>query len=423
VLGISRENQVPRKLRQRASVILDATDEAVFKINRQAGRRNRSTTVDALTPPHSPARNSMDSQDDFRKYLGRHGNDQVPQSFYDSFRWLDEEDDLDLRLFLDDYHANLREGTPTTKQRPSFRRTMSINKIPFGRQNSVSSTRPGTRDAMAPTSPADSSAGSISNGLTRPRRKSRTLSLIAPKHAAQPSITAYDPAAAHYQDPEARLKLRVYLGSPQKFDEAVEFGFPADDVLSAAPALGAVATGPSRRQSRQRLADGPSNMRTFLDDDDDDNMSLSSQPSLADPDSPKTPEPIEYRPGVPRHTRFASADVLNMRDTGRRTPEAGGLYAQAPVSSREMTLRMTLTRPDLRAHEDEIYGWQQKPTSQQPGRRSLTLATLAAESRGAYLGNESQKGSLEKFPEMDHWNETTAEKGVMRRIWNRVRRG
>lgn len=163
-------------------------------------------------------------------------------------------------------------------------------------------------------------------------------------------------------------------------------------------------------------------MRTFLDDDDD-NMSLSSdQPSLADPDSPKTPEPIEHRPGVPRHTRYASADVLNVRDTGRRTPEAGGLYAQAPASSREMTLRMTLTRPDLRAHEDEIYGWQQKQTYQQPGRRSLTLANLTAENRGAYLGNESQKGSVEKFPEMD-WNETVAEKGVMRRIWNRVRRG
>src|SRR5699024_8789531 len=34
-------------------------------------------------------------------------------------------------------------------------------------------------------------------------------------------------SAQYYQDPEARLKLRVFLASPQKFDEAIEFGFPA----------------------------------------------------------------------------------------------------------------------------------------------------------------------------------------------------
>ena len=34
--------------------------------------------------------------------------------------------------------------------------------------------------------------------------------------------------------------------------------------------------------------------------------------------------------------------------------------------NREMTLRMTLTRPDLRADEDQLYGWQTPSQSQGP---------------------------------------------------------
>ena len=41
------------------------------------------------------------------------------------------------------------------------------------------------------------------------------------------STVSIDAAATYYQDPEARMKLRKYLASPQKFDEAVAFGFPS----------------------------------------------------------------------------------------------------------------------------------------------------------------------------------------------------
>ncbi|KAK4250425.1 hypothetical protein C7999DRAFT_11803 [Corynascus novoguineensis] len=422
------ENQSRPTIRHRASIILDAADEVVYKFNQQTNKRNATRTVEVLTPPLSPARNSMDSQDDFRKFLDQSADSQVSRSFFESFRWLDEEEDLDLRLFLDDYHANLREGTPTTKQRPSFRRHMSVSKLPFGRRNSVSSTDPVAKDAAAARSPIHSPAGSVSNGLTHARRKSRALSLIAPRHVSQPSITAFDPAAAHYQDPEARLKLRVYLASPQKFDEAVEFGFPSADALSAAPAVSSDGAGNSG-QSKQSRADASLDMHTFLvdqdeDDDNIDNLSLySDHASVADPDSPKTPEPFEHRTTVSRHARFASASVLTGRDFGRKTPEGGAFYAQAPAASREMTLRMTLTRPDLRAHEDELYGWQQKPVYQQHTRRPTALASLAADNRVAHTGNGVHKESLEKFSDIDHWNETTTEKGVIRRIWNRVRRG
>lgn len=430
---LSREKQVLLARRLRASVILDAADEAVYKLNRQASRRNLTTGVDSLPSPLSPVRHSMDSHRGLRGPVDQADDTRVPQSFIDSFRWLDEEEDLDLRLFLDDYHAGLREGMPAAKQRPSFRRHLSISKIPFGRTSLSSISRPATKDAN--TSPISPNyyppASGSSSPVSHSRRKSRTLSLITPKHAPQQSITAIDPAAAHYQDPEARLKLRVYLASPQKFDEAVEFGFPAADVLSRGTTPESDGDVATRRQSRQKPADDPSNLQSFLaDEDEDENISLNSDPdSLADPESPKTPESFENRAGGLRPARFASPDIAQHARV--RTPEVGN-YAQAPVSSREMTLRMTLTRPDLRAHEDEIYGWQQRqqqqsyqqharrPTGGASGSVPLAEGGRTVGSREGVTPKESMDWS--KFDGVDHWNPNGTEKGVMKRIWNRMRR-
>ncbi|KAK1757687.1 hypothetical protein QBC47DRAFT_163386 [Echria macrotheca] len=448
---LTREEQVVLARRLRASVILDAADEAICKLNRRASKRLAPDPVQLITPVSS-RRGSMDSQSGPRSPPA---GGEIPQSFYDTFRWLDEEDDLDLRLFLDDYHANLREDVPSQtkqQQRPSFRRHLSITKIPFGRNSLSSSSRPATKDATSPTSPLHSPSASGSNAMPHTRRKSRALSLITPKHGHQDSITAFDPSAAHYQDPEARLKLRVYLASPQKFDEAIEFGFPSADVLSAA-APAASKDGPAnQRRARQKPSDGSTNMRTFLADfdDDDDNISLNSdQASLADPDSPKTPQAFDSKPGGgairPLHVDPAEPPVY-LRDSGgsKNASEGGPFhnnYAQAPASSREMTLRMTLTRPDLRAHEEQIYGWQyqqhQRQGTQQQlsqaGRKSTTLGPLAAMESVTYINGgatdaaaaAAQKESLERLAAFD-WGSvattTTTDKGVMKRIWNRVRR-
>ncbi|KAL2256711.1 hypothetical protein VTK26DRAFT_1235 [Humicola hyalothermophila] len=417
------EQEVPGR-RSHASVILDPADEAVYRLYQRASRRALSTTIDTLSPPLTPRRNSMDSVEGVGRHYEQPDDAHVPQSFYDSFRWLDEEEDLDLRLFLDDYHANLRESAGRTKQRPSFRRHMSISKLPFGRRSSFSSSRPETKDATTQTPAVNSPRPGVSNPSTHARRKSRALSLITPRHAPRPSITAFDPAAAHYQDPEARLKLRVYLASPQKFDEAVEFGFPAADVLSPPAPHSSGTAGHPPGQPKQKPTDGSPNLRTFLaddDDEDDDNLSLGSdQPSLADPDSPKTPEPFESRGAGPhRHGRFASADVVSSREFAKKAPERVG-YTQAPASSREMTLRMTLTRPDLRAHEDDIYGWQQKQAYQQHSRRPTTVPSHAAETSSPHVARGAHSDSQEGFSATDRWNATTTEKGVMKRFWNRV---
>ena len=450
---------------------MDAADEAIYKIGRRQASRlpgSDDDDDDLLTPTASSRMSSMDLPKSPVPSSESGKDKDVPESFYDCFRWLDEDDSLDLRLFLNDYHhhsnvADIREEIPAPpgQRRPSFRRHLSISKIPFSR-SSLTASRPATKDNMtSPTmfsnqSPVSPGASSLNHG----RRRSRALSLISPKHAQKDSNGSIDPAAAHYQDPEARLKLRVYLASPQKFDEAVEFGFPSADALSPPPPM--IADGSqtaSGRQPGQKLSDEPStNLRTFLADDDDDDDSdsdrddndnrnnsngnnygngngngrghgggddnddrlsvHSDQLSLGDPESPKTPQNFEKPPGRPLR---ASTDPLYSHMSKN---SESGTYAQAPVSSREMTLRMTLTRPDLRAHEEQIYGWQNGGGTTQLGKRTHTMHLREDSTTNVtFLGDGTPKESIERvFAGIDHWNAQENDGSVMKRIWNRVRR-
>ncbi len=490
----TREEQVLLAGQLRASVILDAADEAIYKI----GRRRASTTTPDITidtpTTVSSFRHSMETlqsstgaQSRRRDALGLEMTPAaakrvsgVPESFYNSFRWAEEEDDLDLRLFLDDYHTNLREAlpAPSTERRPSFRRHLSISKMPFSRPSAAptlartassaaigGSQRPATKDDVSslasprlsgttafPTLPPSTSHSTSPVAVPHVRRKSRALSLITSKHAANDSISTIDPAAAHYQDPEARLKLRVYLASPQKFDEAIEFGFPSTEVLScgASPPISSptaagvtlpmpVSTKQRRRGgARQSTPDGPDNLRTFLADDDDEDDNDNDQASMPDPESPKTPNLIEVA---------SSHGQQGGGVSGHRVSES---YAQVPASSREMTLRMTLTRLDLRAGEDQIYGWQQQQQHgygqshgaghghqsqlSWSGRKSSSTQSpplLREDSPAMYIGPAGASGTTGSRPKesienvfagIDHWEADAQEKGVMKRLWNRVRR-
>ncbi|PHH93283.1 hypothetical protein CDD83_8794 [Cordyceps sp. RAO-2017] len=316
--------------------------------------------------------------------------DKTAESIYDSFRWLEEDDELDLRLFLDDYHLNLREEvlapSKSQGQRPSFRRHLSISKLPFGGRVSGTFTRPATKgDASprSPTSPVLSSSGHV-------RRRSRALSLMTPSKQPMTDVsTMMDPAASHYQDPDARMKLRVYLASPHKFDEAIEFGFPSIEEVQSLEHLGHSREGSDQEAPR---------LQTFLEDDA---SSVYSEPSAAEPESPRTPEAADKTLPV-RPARVS-------QETG---PGPKADYAQAPASSREMTLRMTLTRPDLRSHEEQMYGWQKVPA----GRRSQTRDEAPSPM------SLSRKESIERqFAAMDQ-EELANDNGVVKRFWHRVRR-
>ncbi|KAG4425523.1 hypothetical protein IFR04_001442 [Cadophora malorum] len=393
----SREEQVLLAGRLRESVILDAADEAIYKASRRASRKLPVTPLFDDSRPGTP-RSSTDSS---RPNIQQENTSNMAAHMYESFRWMDEEQDLDLKLVLDDYHANL-DGvvipTPASARRPSFRRQMSVSKMPFGR-NSLSS------QPRSPLSPK--SEPPLNHGRTR----SRTMSLIQPKHVAKLSVATIDPNAAHYQDPEARLKLRVYLASPQKFDEAIEFGFPSmDGMTDITDKENKPPTRMSRDVNGTKKSFGIDRGQSFLNDDmaslfDDD-------VSMADPESPLTPRgDLGFRSqnqsianSGPNGSK-TSSDFSHLginKPTLVKQPET---YTHAMAGSREMTLRMTLTRPDLRADETTIYGWQRckSPLSEEPS----TSMDEKSEMRGPLGG-------------ADGWG-PDKESGVVKRFWNKVK--
>lgn len=352
---------------------------------------------------------------------GQERQSTVPDSFFESFKCLeDDADDLDLRLQLDSFNEDPQETkSKRSKYRsPSFRKHLSISKININRSSpSPTASRPGTKDrSEAPTSPPPTLPSPVSPGHSR--RKSRALSLrtgrpsIAETIIASPTTSpSMDPDAAHYQDPEARLKLRLYLASPQKFDEAVEFGFPSVEVA------------PGRRTSehplrKQQSCVGLSDEQGRQEVTADDKSSVySDEISVPESDSPKTPEPLEKPPTRPFR---AASDATPPPHHHHHDVYAGS------QASREMTLRMTLTRPDLRACNDEIYGWQRGGGA--PAGRSSTLGpgedARAKSPEVLYVREGSSKDSLSierQFAALEQWAEP--ERGVVKRFWNRVRRG
>lgn len=246
------------------------------------------------------------------------------------------------------------------KDSPPCRRTMSLT---------AASHRP-----SASPSPfvADPLPNSIGPNLRHQRARSSTLSLsLSGRRSSQtPTPPLFDPEATHYQDPEARKKLRMYLASPQKFDEAIEFGFPSTpDNDSQGPHFQLPRIdNHARKFSRD--------MHTFLRDGKlsflEDNASPINQ-GLADSDSDSTADDTES-PSTPSSTGLsfhmqssqASHRNLSMESPRASPAPSAGTAAAAGQFNREMTLRMTLTRPDLRANEDHLYGWQALPSSAAP---------------------------------------------------------
>lgn len=319
------------------------------------------------------------------------GVNAAPDTFYESFRWMEENDGLDLRLGFDNFDTSFQEQAPLSKQnqigrRPSFRRHLSMTKKPFSRSSSVvGHSRPGTKDTATAPSLRSTPSPAPGNQGGHVRRKSRALSLISlNKQSARESAAAIDPAAAHYRDPSARMTLREYMTTPQKFDEALEYGFPS---------LGEVdETDHSGMNGEQR---------TFLDDG-----KSSTHSTVSDFDSPKTP-PILEKPMPVQSPRVCTDPVVSSH--------LG--CASASTNPREMTLRMTLTRPDLRAHEDNIYGWQKSAAVRKAHMRGESLAPVTPDMEA------NLKESMEKhFAALDQENLDTHDDGVVRRFWKRVRR-
>ena len=292
---VKRKNFTPeeRKILEARcqTVIMDAADESIFRMGNQANRSCGTLDSSTSTVSHRTAADPPSPSDDVDLFDWRN-----------SFRWLDEGDDLDLRLNIEElhypYHEKLPPPTPHSDQ--SRRRSLSLSAKPSPK-------------SFTPPQPLGIVRRCSNQFTGRP-----SLSGV-PRTSMQ-----VDPDATYYQDPEARLKLRVYLASAQKFDEAVEFGFPS--TKDSRPATAVTANNPHTfiRQGQ-----------SFLDDDDDEG-SWSKKPS---------------RPVY---------GVSTFSPTPREPVSNSGHYPITSPGNREMTLRMTLTRPDLRADESQLYGWKKE---------------------------------------------------------------
>ena len=132
---------------------------------------------------------------------------------------------------------------------------------------------------------------------------------------------------------------------------------------------------------------------------DDDNASLYRDPeegdtaSLPDVDSPDTPLDASFRPS---HHLPGSKPGFSDNTRMQMWHMASEPYAHASAGNREMTLRMTLTRPDLRADESVIY-----PKGADP----LALDDLPSVGDGG-----------------DIWDRLQKDDNVMKKLWRRVSR-
>ncbi|KAI5466332.1 hypothetical protein BGZ63DRAFT_420825 [Mariannaea sp. PMI_226] len=386
---LTEEEQIAAQYRRQTLVSSPSTYEQVLTIEKRQ-TKDRKMQSPISSPTLSEGHSSLSSGPP------REVEKKRVDSFYDSFRWLEEDESLDLRLYLDDYHINLREEIPVPNKhrRPSFRRHLSINKLPFGR-GSISYSRPPVRDM--PSSPSLSSAcqSPILGPQGHVRNRSRAVSLMSSRPLSPEYGIGMDAEATHYQDPEARKKLRDLFTSPQKFDEAIEFGFPSPNGMKPNVSE-AEQGGPGATKSEK--------FGSFLEDE---RSSSGEEVSVEDPESPKTPHlfpPVQQ----PSQTTTESS---HKRKISLRND------LKDPLASREMTLRMTLTRPDLRANEEQMYGWKQAGGSRGALSREETASPLI------YARDENRKESIERqLAAFDQFEDPVLENGVVKRLWNRVRR-
>lgn len=364
------------------SVVSDAADRTferkLYKLSREANR-----SVPAL-------RTSSFSSLPFLSTFEVEQSVDTAIDMDESMIWFDDDKDVDLdsKLQLDDYHEFINKAAEhnngPSKRGPSFRRALSLSSLPFGAHGSSLPKPLQTTVPPLPTLPISQSP----HQPTPPR-------LQIPSHTKQSSISAVEPSARHYQDPEARLKLRVYLASPQKFDEAIEFGFPSmEEKESLSIHRPSLSRNHNTAPCKTFLHDDCPSLYDALDisDDDDDTASSSER------DIPRTPLDDKFHADA---TLLSPSDVDSSGSTSslfkptiRR--QSGEPFAQLLAGSREMTLRMTLTRPDLRADEKALYA---HTTGDDP----LALEHLPPTKR-----------------EDEIWDSLPKDRNVVKRFWRRV---
>uniref|UniRef100_A0A060TAY0 ARAD1B11110p n=1 Tax=Blastobotrys adeninivorans TaxID=409370 RepID=A0A060TAY0_BLAAD len=156
-------------------------------------------------------------------------------------------------------------------------------------------------------------------------------STLTPQSATLPVQSLSNVNAKFYSDPEVKAKLRLLTFSNMRFDEVIEFGFPMDMDPDA------------RRGSKATVASEP-----LRSDSHHDTMSNGHG--------------LPYSGLEEWHMsldKMASFDPSSPLSDSRLSPSSRHLHSINPVP-REMTLKITLSPPAMRADEELIYGWQRE---------------------------------------------------------------
>ena len=365
-------------------VVPDAADQTyerkLYKLSQEANR-----SVPTLRPSSSSTLSSISTFD-------LHDPIDSAIDMDESVIWFDDDNevDLDSKLQLDDYHQFINKAAEHKRspagRGPSFRRALSLSSLPFG-----------TKPLQSPVPPTPPLPVDVQQQTSR-RRSSQVQS---PTHVKQPSVPAIETSTRHYQDPEARLKLRVYLASPQKFDEAIEFGFPSlEDKESLSLHRPSLSRSHNTAPCKTFLHDDCPSLFDALDSTDDNDETT----SLPERDYPYTPVDDKFHSDA---TLLSPSDAASSGSGSTlftkpaykpviRHNQGSEPFAQLLAGSREMTLRMTLTRPDLRADEKALYA---STTGDDP----LALEHLPPAKK-----------------EEDIWDSLPKDRNVVKRIWRRV---
>ena len=396
---------------RRESLILDAADEVLLRV----GRHRIGSVPTIQTTYSSSSASSVHTLEDEPHVDSAIDMD---ESFFDSFRWMEDDDELDLTL--DDYHSHLANSTePASRhsnRRPSFRRTVSLTEPSHVESNPPVSVERDPRTTSSTPLPRTSRRNSYQRDSSR-SRNDRVIT--TPVYAPSKAI---DQSTKYYQDPEARLKLRVYLASPSKFDEALEFGFPSLESTEHLPH--------PRRPSLTRTYHTEPAPQTFYDSenpsflDGSDSDTDDDVESLPEMDAPHTPSDAIFFRNTHRLpiSKPSSSDIdrpfSSSKASGRFNVRQSEQQPQhhhhhhnhnqpyaLPSCNREMTLRMTLTRPDLRASEDLLYG---------------TTSTTTASDNNDPLALEHLPAAVDAS---DIWDQGRNENaGAVKKFWRKVSR-
>ncbi len=260
------------------------------------------------------------------------------------------EDRKPQETFFDDSHDDPIPQTDLTferkprSRRSSIRRTMSL----------ILHNTARNANQVAPHTPA------------APNLPSQRKSWPHPKGTSATALYHTLPSQ-YYQDPEARMKLKIYLASPQKFQEVLEYGFPSFTGPEAEiPKVGRLSLA-ADRASNDAQTFLRNNTLSFLDNDDEDD---DERDGFSDAAESYDASIDDDKFTLGNHSLVRHSNTYKFEPTTKllSRPSRGSSSLHRPShdrplprwnGSREMTLRMTLTKPEFR--EENLDGWQACP--------------------------------------------------------------